>query len=331
MMKRALTYAAIGLAVLGATAAWWTRTTSAVQPNAPQYELRANGPALVLQLPWGPGGQSLGRHEPDEASPLGPMSFAPGNADDLWVLDQVNARLARFSLDGALLAEVPLPSVTCEEFELLPDGTLVLLDRLVRDSLVVMDPSGQTIREEALQGQGIPDGGGVSAMFVRPDGVWVEFEHTHMVRVLDEKLQPADRVVLPGRALDAQHRVVAALDGQGGATLRVRDADGNTLFGTEASFEHPIDRIVWVEAARDGSVLALFHLMEFGADPYTVAFEGVRGILFDKHLHERGVLQSPYVIRRWEQFREFRLEPDGTVWQMAFTEAGVVILRWRWS
>jgi len=31
------------------------------------------------------------------------------------------------------------------------------------------------------------------------------------------------------------------------------------------------------------------------------------------------------------QLKEFEVDPGGAVWQMAFTDAGVKILRWRWK
>lgn len=325
-MKKAFAAAAVTLAVVGASLGLRARPTAAVEPPPSPYALRTFGPELVLQLPWGPEG--VGRLEEDQASPEGPMSFAPGRSDDVWILDQVHGRLCRFALDGALLSALPLPSRTTQDFELLEDGTLLLLDRYARQSVMVIDPSGAMIREEALPGEGIPDGPGVSAMVVQPDGVWIEFEHTHSVRVLDENLLPAERKVLPGRAQRADGRVVAALDGLGGATIRI-EHDGKIEARAQARFEHRVDRICWVEPDRHGNVVALFHLLDFGDEPGAVVFDGVAGVLFDPLLQERAVLRSPYAITRWEQFREFRVEPDATVWQMAFTEAGVMVLRWR--
>jgi len=37
------------------------------------------------------------------------------------------------------------------------------------------------------------------------------------------------------------------------------------------------------------------------------------------------------VIQQLEQFREFRVMPDGTTYQMVFEQGGMSILRWRWT
>ncbi|MBM4398344.1 MAG: hypothetical protein FJ087_21975, partial [Deltaproteobacteria bacterium] len=41
-----------------------------------------------------------------------------------------------------------------------------------------------------------------------------------------------------------------------------------------------------------------------------------------------GSLASPLGAVEWEQFREFRVQPDGTLWQMAFRPDGVVFMKW---
>jgi len=329
-MKRLIVMGLMALAILAAGIATLARNTEAIEPTRPQHALTARGPEVVLQLPWGDGPDSIGRTDPDQASPEGPMSFALGTDGELWILDQVNRRAARFGPDGTLVAASPLPCGTVQDMEVAADGNLVLLDRLVRQSVMVVAPSGQMIREEGLVGDGIADGGGVSAMFAAEDGVWIEFEHTHMVRVLDETHRPVKRHLLSGRPADPSRRVVASIDGQGGAYLKLEDLSGVSQARTQLRLDRRIERIVWVEAQPGRNVLAVFHLMESGPAS-SIAFEGVQGVLFDELLQERGTFVSPYTIRRWEQFREFRVGRDGAVWQMALTDGGVVVLRWRWA
>jgi hypothetical protein len=94
---------------------------------------------------------------------------------------------------------------------------------------------------------------------------------------------------------------------------------------------HYIDRIIWVEADQTGDVHAMFHLIEWDpVDVSQVVYEAVLGVRFDANLQQVASYSSPHVIQIWEQFREFRVMPDGTVYQMAFDAAGMRILRWRW-
>ncbi|MBI4699997.1 MAG: hypothetical protein HY744_02335 [Deltaproteobacteria bacterium] len=327
--KRVLLAASLCLAALAAGALAWTRGSAARPPAAAK---RASGPHLVLGVPWGAIGAALGRKDASEAAPEGPMSFALLPDGDVVVLDQVNLRLARLRGPGFLVGETPIPADTFQELEVREDGTVVLLDRLARASLLVMAPSGAVLREVGIVGAGIPEGGAVTAMLAEPDGIWLEHNNTDRVRLLDAQLVPTARAVVRGRALGSDKRLLAALDGRAGATLWLEDAtSGLVLKRVAVPAPQRVDRIIWVQADSRGDVHALFHLL--ASDPALgaqVATEEVLGLRYDGALDLVATYRSPYTIRIWEQFREVRVLPDGTVYQMAFTDEGVRILRWSW-
>ncbi|MBW2524897.1 MAG: hypothetical protein JRI23_12005 [Deltaproteobacteria bacterium] len=294
--------------------------------------MKAAGPDVVLQLPWGAMGATLGRLDGQQGASEGPMSFAVPHADQMLVLDQVNERLARFDAKGALIAETPIVAPTIQEFEPWEDDTFVLLDRLVRQSLIIVDRHGGVIREEPIVGMGIPEGGLVSAMIAEPDGIWLEVGHVERVRVLDAQLAPCPRTIRRGRPFSADHNLVAALDGPGAAALWLEhDQTQSVPAKTQVQSARFIARIVWAEIDAGRNVHAMFHQLEYDpVDHVTVTFERVLGVRYDPWLREVGRFTSSRVIRRWEQFREFRVEPDGTTYQMAFDANGVTFLRWRW-
>jgi len=292
-----------------------------------------SGPNPVLSLPWGHEGASAGRIDGDESSSEGPMSFDVASDGSIYLLDQVNLRVLVFRSDGTLSREIPIAGATYQDIEVTGDGRIVLLDRLVQASLLVIDQRGSVLGEHPVVGDGIPEGGGITAMFAREDGVWLEFGHAYEVRVLDANLQPTERVIQPGREFDgAKSSVGAAIDHQGGAKLWLGDpASGATLATADLLLEHPIARIVWIESDAQGYVQVFLHQLEFDATyPQQVNFEQVIGLRFDSQLKQVGTLTSPHVITEWEQFREFRVTADGGVYQMAFDKDGVAIYRWQW-
>jgi hypothetical protein len=72
------------------------------------------------------------------------------------------------------------------------------------------------------------------------------------------------------------------------------------------------------------------HLLEYDPiDLGRVVYERNMGIVMDHTLTEIDAFASPYVINSWEQFREFRITPDGRIHQMAFGPDGVYFLVWR--
>lgn len=150
--------------------------------------------------------------------------------------------------------------------------------------------------------------------------------------MLDADLHPRKRELLRGRAFLPGERLMAALHTEGRARVWVEDAvTGNTLRSIVVAPAHAVARIAWLQADRSAAVHAVFHLLEFDpSEPTRVVHEDMLGVRYDQELRETATWRSPWVIRRWEQFREFRVLPDGTVYQMGFDDKGVSVLRWRW-
>ncbi len=328
--KRGLAMLGLGLAVLGGGTVAFTGSDGA--PTAQSSRLRAVGPEVLIQVPWGVGRSDLGRFEGDEAASEGPMSFAVGGDGTFWFLDQTRMRLVQFDDQAGMLRDVPLGSDTFQDFELMQDGSFVLLDRLARRILVVLDAAGNHVRDVSVEGPGIPEGGGVTGMLADADGIWLEFNHTERVRVLDGQLLPCKREVVRGRAFRPGVELLGALDGRGGALVWTEDRNrGNASQSRSISAKYDIARIVWLETDSTGDVHAVFHLMQFDdQDPTRLIHEEVWGARYDETLRPRDSWTSPFVIQDVEQFREVRLGPDGTVYQMGFDNRGVSVVRWRW-
>lgn len=148
---------------------------------------------------WGSGPGELGRSRPDEANPEAPMSLA-GTGDGLVVLDQVNRRLVRFGPDGAPTGTTPLTMSEPQDLAIAPDGTTAVLDRLVDHTVTVLSPDGESLGTLPVEGEGIPEGGGVTAVVVDQGDVFVERENGPLVRIGDLHGNVAQtRDEIPGR------------------------------------------------------------------------------------------------------------------------------------
>ncbi|MFH1434349.1 MAG: hypothetical protein ABIJ56_01410, partial [Pseudomonadota bacterium] len=208
------------------------------------------GPTVVLDLPWGSGGAMLGRKDGDESNPEGPMSFTVSPAGEVYILDQVNFRVVKFHADGFPASEVALPADTFNDIEVVDGKTIAVLDRLARRSVLLIDEqSGKIAGEHPVTGKGIPQGGGITAMFAADDGVWLEYDNAYVVRVLDKFLKPCPGDIMPGRVYrQGTTGMGAALKQGGGARLWLEDAiSGNIVRGTDVVLDRDIARIIWLE------------------------------------------------------------------------------------
>jgi hypothetical protein len=288
--------------------------------------------AVIAHLPWGGSGHAVGRVDGDQAASEGPMSFAAAADGGLYLLDQVGLRVLALRADGTIAREIPIPAATFQELAVWPDGRLILLDRLARASLVILDPRGRLLDEHPVVGEGIPEGGGVTAMFARDDGVWLEFGHLQVVKVLGRDLAPCAREIVPGRiVVPGRTSVGAAIDYRGGARLWLADLEKNAVAAeTEIRLPDPIARLIWVEADANGHTHVLCHVLDFAADDFRrVTVDKVVGLEYDAGLRLVRSFESPHVIVEHEQFREFLVTPQGGVLQMSFADDGVSLRRWR--
>jgi hypothetical protein len=156
---------------------------------------------VIAELGWGSGPSQLGRDRPQEANPEAPMSLTVTPLGDVVVLDQLNGRLVRIGQDGKVLGTTPLTQQTPQDVTVAKDGTLLVLDRLRDKSVAIIDPETGTLRGDLpLQGEGIPETGGITGTFVDGDSVYVEREHGALIRIGDlAGTADTTRPEIPGR------------------------------------------------------------------------------------------------------------------------------------
>jgi len=291
----------------------------------------------------------------NESSPQGPMSFAVQPDESIVLLDQVNFRVATFGANGTLESEIPLPADTFQDLTVWPDGTVLALDRLVLRSLVALQPGRPATPLLAVEGEGTPEGGAITALLTSPDGVYFEYLHSLSVRVLGNDLRPLPETLpcpegpplpLPSPK-ETPSPTCSVLQGRPGATPGSSMSATLTPSGVEIALrpgpntlpvtavlptpEGLLPRIAALEADALGRVYLAVHYMEFLPDePTFPVAEWVEGTVFDPDLRVVATFLSPYTISEWEQFREFVVSGDGAIYQMSFHDGGVRITRWSW-
>lgn len=187
------------------------------------------GPDVFASFGWGSGDGQLGRNRPDEANPEAPMSLTIDPQGNVWILDQVNNRLVKLDKTGKVVASVPVPVQGAQDVAVAKDGTVMVLDRLLDESVALLGPDGKPLGELKLTGKNLEEGGSVTGLFSTDDGsVYVEREHGDLVRVGDTK----------GKADPEQEEVPGRLSRDGTTYLNA----GITEPGTDRVYVNAIDR-----------------------------------------------------------------------------------------
>ncbi|MBI5481204.1 MAG: hypothetical protein HY906_20265 [Deltaproteobacteria bacterium] len=284
---------------------------------------------VAFRAAWGSGPADLGHTRPQEGNPEGPMSFAVDRGGRVLVLDQVNSRVQIFAA-GKVAGSVPLPADTFQDIEARPDGAVVLLDRLGRRAVVFAEAGGRVTGEVPLVGAGVAEGGGVTGLFQRDDGTWVEVEHRDLVRIADAGGRgDPNRPITPGRPTgDGRAFLRAALDGREAAVVlrQARDAAAFTPLA-RVTFPAPILHLSALESDRQGRIFLAAALLRRLGDEGSRTDEAEVVAILGPDGADLGRVTLPPRLGPEEVFRPIRLGADGNVYQMSWDESGVTMRR----
>lgn len=283
----------------------------------------------VVRATIGSGQGQLGVDSTTEAFQAGPMSFAVAPTGEIYVLDQLNARINAYS-DGQWVRSVAVGRTTFEDMDLMSTGGFVLLDDGGEGkSVVVLDSAGRKLNEIALVGRNIPDSAAITGVQYRGDGVWVETNDGPLqvsVKVANPDGTPATpRIVVRGSFTSAGSRMMeASILGDITANVRVSDPDKLTWQDYPVYYESVIWALLGVcDDARGNIYLGTLVQTRGGSAPGSA---------------ELTVLSpSGAVLKRIPMFlqtrpqeikRSLRVTSDGVAYQLAIDDQAVTIRRY---
>lgn len=292
---------------------------------------------LVL-IPWGRGPGQAGKLIAPEASSLGPASFAVTPTGEIYLLDQLNDRILRFSATGKFLAQISYESESpeggdrayYEELEIGPGGQLVLLDSIVRQEVVVLSPEGQLAARYPLSALGVaatPNRQSVERqIWVLPDGLYLrEAESGRYFRPLDATLKPVKYNRLPGLPVKAGKELLFTEFRWNTEEIMLTLMDKTTL--SEKTKIVPVKSqavIYYFGADRDDNIYLIYQ-------PFNkkIKDKSIRAIKFDKEFNEKARFSLlPKDEMHLEPGIRAKVTPKGDVFLMVCTHQGVQLWRW---
>jgi hypothetical protein len=277
---------------------------------------------LAIARPWGSDDQSLGRSRPKEGNPEAPMSFAIAQDGNLVVLDQVNARVVRIDRTGRTVATMELAERVPQDIALGPGGETAILDRLGEQTVTLRDARGNVMGRLPLRGQGVPEPGQVTGVFIDKKDVYVERRHGPLVLLGDLDGRAArERTEVPGRPTrDGALFVSAGIVDRRAGRMFVSAFDRRLAqhrFTREITTGAPIVSIALLDSDRRGTIYA-------GVVLQTAAGDWQRVYCMEpQHGEPKGQMEMPGTSMPEETLRDMAVMDDGGVVVTERTEQGI--------
>lgn len=298
----------------------------------------------VIFIPWGKGPGQAGKLERQEGASEGPASFALSPTEEFYLLDQVNARVLKFGPAGRLLSQIPLPAPHAEgalfqDIAVAPDGKLALLDNLVAQALVILDPGGMEIRRYNFSQFGIATRRGSqsvgSRMFISGDGLYLEDLTTNRwFRPLNNafELVKFDRHLgLPYRGGKELLNINVKFDkGKKLYQVTLTSSEYTQLNQKEKKFFAPdFYHTVLFDHDSNNNIYFVYYYSKVSEKTGNPSESGYIGIKFDKDFQEIGrfklVLRNEFPL---DYVNNCKVTPEGKLYLMIYTPKGVQIFRW---
>lgn len=309
------------------------KATAVIAPDAGMPEARTGGGQVVAEFGWGNGDKKLGHSRPDEANPEAPMSLTVDPLGNVWILDQVNERLVKLDKNGKQVGTVPLSVQAGQDVVVGPDGTVMVLDRLVDKSVSLTGPDGKPRGELPLIGKGLEEGGASTGLFTDGEKIFVEREHGDSVEIGSTSGQASkERTEVPGRpAGDGRTYLTAGIVDGASGTVMVTAIDREPQahrFTRQLSMGQPVVALNALDADRSG-VIYLGTVLELPGSTAEAPMFGIAVLCLDP-LDGRPLGQTRFAANTMpeETFRELTVLPEGGVLFLERTPAGPRVVRY---
>lgn len=284
----------------------------------------------VLSVKHGPGPDEIGVITPSEANPEGPMSFAPGKNEEIYILDQINKRIQVFK-QGRRIKTIPIPEETFIDIELLPDGKIALLDSIVKKSVYIIDFLGKIINIIPLEGRLIPDASLVTGIQVIEKGqwagIWVNI-NGRSVRIADHNGTEVERISVPGIFYqDGTGIFDVERTGEAMVTIKIYEKGSLSRFNSfDVFLNAEIIHIIGAGTDSIGNIyLGLF--MNETEDKTEKLSNYI--VIINSRLQEIGRFRINLQKTPHEIWRPIRISPDGYIYQLVVDKQKVYIKKFR--
>jgi len=287
----------------------------------------------IVRVPIGKGMSSVGAVAPQEGNPEGPMSFAVGEQEEVFILDQLNARILIFRAKQRV-GTIPLNfsgSTTYSDIELLPGNRIVLLGKDYpsgeeTSTLYLIDLHGRLFRRIPVQSPAL----GVRVIeHGKFSGIWIE-QGNEMTRVATLSGEPEMAARVDGiLSFDGKKIIRAEIKKGFSVELSISVSENKLPHASRhtISFDGEILQLLGIWNGSNDDVFLATVWKSFSQDQKNAV--GTTMVVIRTGEGEVGrfnlaVQKTPYEIAR-----PLRVTPDGRIFQMLVERRFLSIVKYK--
>lgn len=273
-------------------------------------------PEKIFESAYGSRANELGGDVPPEGLPEcpGAVSVAPDGA--IYVLDQINERIVkvRTGMENEL---IDIPGRTFWDMSLASDGSIVLLDRTIGESVAVVDPTRQRpTRELSIRNKFLDHTGEVSGVYARSDGIWIENDNQMLIRIADPEGNAVLQQVNGRFSSDGSRLLRAGIVSDRTVAVWQQPLAGGAAIESEVHFDTDIGYITHHAADADGRLWLTVALADEVA-PGDSRNAHTEVVVLDRAGREISRATLPTRDRTWLQGRAYEVAADGSLYHLS--------------
>jgi|YNPBryunderm2012_1023409.scaffolds.fasta_scaffold00146_2 hypothetical protein len=279
----------------------------------------------LVRVKIGSGPDELGVITPEEANPEGPMSFVVGSGGEIYILDQINARIQVFK-ERRLIKTIKIPDEVFSDLELLPGGLIALLDSVVKKAVFIIDEKGNPLQTISLLQKEISTPEAVIGLYYRSlgnwPGLWAQADNTSIL-IADSDGKPVSQPrVLPGLLTpNGQRLLKLEMEDEKLAIISRSDETLKNWTRYKVNLELPLGQVFGLWEDLRGRLFLAVNLFDEKKEVNQTIVLNSRG----KELARIEMFVSTHP---GEVYFPVRVTPEGQVYQLAIEEKEVVIRRY---
>ncbi len=294
----------------------------------------SQGQQVIIKGSWGSGVGEFGKD--DVAAEIGPLSFTVDKEENIYILDQMNQRVQKFSHSGDFIASFQIENKIADDIAVDDNGNIYIMDAVTKKAVYKYTPYG--IKEQTFEIN--PEIDWVTGLFIKDDGIYIEIEHDNLCLIgktnnesIPKIIQndPAKNEPFPGRFYKGQNSdlyLIARKENANELLVEGVTRGKHILNQMQVVADRPVREIMSLDSDTKGNVYLTHKLVLEGPAPnFECLAKQLELVKFTPDGKLVGKIEMPYPVSA-EYLKSIVVSNEGNIYQLQTFDDGLKVVKW---